>query len=606
MQTATRFRIEDLVRLPTFLLPRVSPDERHIAYYSDQTGSMEVWVVDASGQTRQVSHGGVPRSPRGSLVWNRAGTVLAFPRDRDGNEQHDICLLEVATGEITQVTDAPHAQEIPLQFSPDDKCISFLSTRNGQMNLFTVRPDGSDVRQLTDFSSPVSPGAHWSPDGRWLAVNATEHADRRTLDIYLVDTDGGGARLLYGRGAGTREMVSDWSPDGRFLAITSDAGGLNRPGLLEVEGGRLHALGGEDLDESAVAFSPDGGTLLVVRNSGARLLPVLYDLATGAERVPSLPAAGSLSDQPAFLQDGRALSVPYSTDATRPALLRYDLQGEESTDLIAPTSGPIDPAAFAVAEDVTYPSFDGLLIHALLYCPHEVEAGERIPAVVMPHGGPTAQYFHGFDTRVQVLVNEGYAVLLPNIRGSTGYGVAFRDMAIKDWGGADLQDIVAGREYLTSLPFIDAERIAVMGGSYGGYMTFMATTKAPQYWRAGLALVGITDLHALYAESMPHFKHYLEQQMGDPEADAALWRERSAATFAHQLQARLRIVHGLNDPRCPISQARIFRDQLIAAGKVEGQDFEYEELSAQGHGSFDQEQRLHSLTSMVDFLARAL
>jgi len=274
--------------------------------------------------------------------------------------------------------------------------------------------------------------------------------------------------------------------------------------------------------------------------------------------------------------------------------------------LIASEYGSIEPSMFVDAEDIYYSSFDGLPIHALLYRPHGLREGERIPAIVMSHGGPTWQYFHDFDPYVQSLGNEGYAVLSPNIRGSTGYGVTFRDMARHDWGGADLQDIVAGRQYLASRSFVDSERIAVFGGSYGGFMTYIAVTKAPEAWKAGVAWVGITDLEALYEESMPHFKYVLREQMGDPEENAALWADRSAANFADRMQAKLLIVHGVNDPRCPISQARIFRDRLLAAGKQEGRDFEYVELTDEGHGSADQEQRLRAFRLLADFLQRVL
>src|SRR5690606_32240327 len=135
-------------------------------------------------------------------------------------------------------------------------------------------------------------------------------------------------------------------------------------------------------------------------------------------------------------------------------------------------------------------------------------------------------------------------IIKPNIRGSTGYGVAFRDAALKDWGGGDLEDVVAAAKYLRRLPEVDPERIGVWGGSYGGYMTFMAMTKKPNEWKVGAAWVGITDLHIMYDSSMEHFKYFLREQMGDPEAHADLWRDRSAINFFHQMTGKLLIVHG--------------------------------------------------------------
>jgi len=399
-----------------------------------------------------------------------------------------------------------------------------------------------------------------------------------------------------------------WSPDGKSLAITSDASGVNRPGILNLETGQVRWLGVEEVDETARTFSPDGKLLLALRNQDARLMPVIYETDRGAERVPAFPEGGSVigPTDADFVLGGEAIVVGYSTDATRAELLLYDLEASETRVLVKAAYGAIDPSAFVMAEDVYYTSFDDVRIHGLLYRPHDIHPEERVPAIVMPHGGPTAQYFHGFDSYVQFLVNEGYVVLAPNIRGSTGYGVEFRDSALMDWGGADLKDIVAGREYLANLPFVDPDRIGIFGGSYGGYMTCMATTKAPEFWKAGIAWVGMTDLHALYDESMPHFKYYLRQQMGDPEAQADLWRDRSALNFAGDMRAKLLIVHGINDPRCPISQARCFRDRLIALGKVEGRDFEYQEVGEEGHGSTDQNQRLRAFELVAGFFEHSL
>lgn len=606
MQTKTRFPLEELVRLPEFGLPVVSPDGSKVAYYADFSGRIELWVLDlVDGTARQVSQGQVPRSPHAGFIWDRAGTALVFPHDEGGDEQHDLWLLHLRTGEATQLTATPQTQEIPIEFSPDDEWLSFLSTRDGQLNLYKLRRDGSEVTQLSRFEHPVEIGGQWSPDGGRLIAGANESSDPHNLDVYLVPADGSGPRRAFSSGEGTFDVPTDWSSDGRSIAITSDAGGWERAGVLDLEAGTVRWLGNGSVEESARTFSRDGRRLLVMRNRDAVLRPVLYDMENGVGVEPALPMAGSVTGGD-FALDGASVVLRYSSDAQRSTLVLYDLGSAELRTLLAPQYGSIDPSVFVSAEDVYYPSFDGLQVHALLYRPHGVDEDERIPAIVMPHGGPTWQYFHAFDPYVQFLVNEGYAVFSPNIRGSTGYGVEFRDLARHDWGGADLQDIVAGRQYLASRSFVDPERIAIFGGSYGGFMTYIAVTKAPEAWKAGVAWVGITDLAAMYEESMPHYQYFLQEQMGHPGEEADLWADRSAANFADRMQAKLLMVHGVNDPRCPVGQARIFRDRLLAANKQEGRDFEYVELSDEGHGSADQEQRLRAFRLVADFLRRTL
>jgi len=241
-----------------------------------------------------------------------------------------------------------------------------------------------------------------------------------------------------------------------------------------------------------------------------------------------------------------------------------------------------------------------------LYRPREQARGQKLPAIVAVHGGPTGQWFRGFDPYAQFLADSGYVVIEPNIRGSTGYGTKFRDMALKDWGGADLEDVACAAEYLRRLPYVDPERIGIFGGSYGGYMTFMAVSKKPEHWKAAVAWVGITDLPKLYEKSMEHFKYYFRQQMGDPEKDADLWRERSAIHFANNVNARLLMVHGVNDPRCPVEQSRLFRDRLAALGRREGVDFEYAEFADEGHGSSDIQQKIRTYHLLADFMQRNL
>jgi dipeptidyl aminopeptidase/acylaminoacyl peptidase len=217
-----------------------------------------------------------------------------------------------------------------------------------------------------------------------------------------------------------------------------------------------------------------------------------------------------------------------------------------------------------------------------------------------------AHFTREFDSYAQFLVNRGYIVIQPNVRGSTGYGTAFRDMADMDWGGGNLEDLVYAAKYLHTLPEVDPQRIGIWGGSYGGYLTYMAVTKKPEFWKVGVAWVGITDLLKNYASGSEHYKHFTRTQMGDPQEHEELWRDRSPINFVHHMTAHLMILHGVNDPRCAIEQARIFRDRLRELGKIEGEDFEYHEFTDEGHGSVNVEQKLRTYILLVDYLDRRL
>ena len=609
----SRIPLEELCRLPTFFLPSVSWKGDRVAFYWDKTGRIELHVMDLrTKEIRQVSHGEVPTALRAGFAWSRDDKSIVFAKDAGGNEQHDLYKIDVETSTVTQLTSDPTAQEYVVQFSPDDTWISVLTNKRhpaapdkpGQLNLWKMRVDGSDYAPLTRFMFPVF-GGLWSPDGKTLSFSTNEDATNlKNLDAYLINADGTGSKKIFSVQPGSQDGISDWHPDGTRVAVSSDASGTPRAGILDLASGQVRWLGKDGVEEHPGKFSKDGKTLAAVRNFESQVRPVLYDVATGQAR--ELKLEPGLSTVIGFYDDDRKLLVAYQNETSRNEIASYDLATDRLETLLAADYGSIDPNVFVSGEHVYYKTFDGKSIPAIVYKPRDIAAGEKLPAIVHVHGGPTAQWFRGFDPFAQFLADRGFVVIEPNIRGSTGYGVEYRDAALKDWGGDDLEDVAAAAEYLKTQPYVDASRLVVFGGSYGGFMTFIAATKKPDLWRAAVAWVGISDLHKLYVKSMEHFKYYFREQMGDPEKDFALWRDRSAIEFADKLKAKLLMVHGVNDPRCPVEQSQLFRDRLLELGRKEGEDFEYVELADEGHGSSDIKQKIRTFRILADYLEKVL
>ncbi|WP_115863920.1 S9 family peptidase [Halorussus litoreus] len=612
---SSEFPLEELASLPEFYHPTVSPDGDRVAVYWDGSGRNELHVVDATtGEMWQVSDGEVPRSARWPFAWGPDGDRVFFHRDEGGDEQNDLWAIDL-DGEATRIVGLDG--QCALHDVSDDALL-FGSDADRQMNLYRCGLDGSDVERVTDYDRPVLQAA-FSPDGDRIAYATNESEDLENRDAYVSNADGTDPRRLPVGEEGAETIPVEFDSSGDRLLVADNSADLGRCGVYNLAADEVTWYGvdengasapdedgSSEYEEKPVAFLPDGSGFLAERTREAGVRAVAYDLDGDSRELAFPEGVASLPDgagDGVFCSD-ETLVVAHGRSDERGQLYRYDLAADERELLLAAEYGDIDPDTFVAAEYVTYESVDGLEIGALCY-----DSGERpSPAIVRVHGGPHSQSRTEFDAFTQFLVNRGYTVLEPNYRGSLGRGREFKNRVHGDWGGKEQDDVAAGATWLRERDWIDDDRIAVLGGSYGGYSVYMQLTTNPGHWTTGVARVGITDLPALYEEMMPHFKSTLEEQLGDPEENADLWRDRSPITHVDRMTEPILMLHGVNDPRCPISQARGFRDALEDRGWTEGEDgdFEYVEFGDEGHGSTDIDQKIRSFRILEDYLDRRL
>jgi dipeptidyl aminopeptidase/acylaminoacyl peptidase len=248
---------------------------------------------------------------------------------------------------------------------------------------------------------------------------------------------------------------------------------------------------------------------------------------------------------------------------------------------------------------VHYPSRDGKwTISAFVYVPFNMVRNGQNAAIVYVHGGPTAQSVNSFNRFIQHMVNQGYMVIAPNYRGSTGYGKEFQQANLFDMGGGDLQDVLAAADFIKRTGYLDPKKIVLIGGSYGGYLTMMGVTKEPEAWAAGVPIVPFVNWFTEIQNEDPVLQQSDLATMGDPEKNKALFQDRSPIFFVDQIRAPLLLLAGGNDPRCPKEEAQ----QVVDAVKKRGGTVEYKVYENEGHGFARVENQIDAYQRVSGFL----
>ena len=612
--------LESLASLPTLAHPTASPDGEEVAVYYDVTGRNELHTIDVeTGERTQWSEGDVPRNARWYVEWGADGDTVYFHLDEGGNEQNDIhALHRDGTAEPVVEMDG----QVSLQSVGDDgETLILGSSRDGQMNLYRHDLPSGETTKITNYERAAG-GAKLSPDCTQVAYSTNESDDFDNRDVYIADVDGSNPRNLELGEDGAESAPYDWGPDGERLLVADNTEDLGRIGVYRLADDEVRWLGEGEYEEEPEAFLPGGERVIGTRQRTAETIPIVYDLNTGEATEFDLPEGvasfGMAGDS--VLDDDRVI-LTLTTPTTRPELLAYDVETHETETLVAPEYGPFSPEDFADAEyfriesdgipetrqaAVEHDPYDELEIEALLY-----DSGVRpSPLIINPHGGPRARDTKSFDLYTQVLASLGFSVLQVNYRGSTGRGREFVEELIEDWGGAEQGDVaIAAEHVLDEHDWLDEDSVVVFGGSYGGYSAYWQMVQYPELYDAGVAWIGLTDLEDMFENTMPHFRtELMEKYLGTPGENPDLYEQRSPIAHYENLDAPLFMVHGVNDRRVPVSQARLFREVLEDAGYEAGEDgdFEYKELGEEGHASSDQQQKLRMFESLEDFLDRRI
>jgi dipeptidyl aminopeptidase/acylaminoacyl peptidase len=598
-----KFSVEKLFMTRTLLDTAWSPDGKSVAFVTNISGRYNIWTVPATGGwPMQLT---VSDQRQFQPSWSPDGKWIAYQSDTNGNEQWDLFLVSTANGDVINLTNTPEIAEEGPAWSPDGKTLAYMvkpkTSSTFEIDLIDIYT--KEVRHLTSGTAKDRGnfGPMWSKDGKFIAYTQVL-AKGTDANVFVAETASGKSVNVTPHSGEQVYSVNSWAPDGKTLLITSNAAnGYDNVGLLDIASKKINWLTQDKWEINGGNFSPNGKTVTWTANVDGNTEIFFYDVAGGKTSVLPIPAGvNSLGGaESAFPRDGsQLLYIHNGPDAPADAWV-YDLASQKSHQVTQSLVAGLRSEDMVQPYLVHYPSRDGKWqISAFVYVPHNLPPKKESPAVVYIHGGPTSQTVNSFSKGIQYLVNQGYLVIAPNYRGSTGYGKEFQNANIMDMGGGDLQDVLAAADWIKQSAYVDPKKLIVMGGSYGGYMSMMAVTKAPEVWAAGVPIVPFVNYFTEVQNEDPLLQEFDRATMGDPVKNKALWEDRSPINFVDRIKAPLLILAGGNDPRCPKSESQ----QVLDAVKKRGGTAELKVYEDEGHGFSRVENQIDSWNRIAQFV----
>ncbi len=575
-----------------------SPDGNQLLIGSDASGVFNVYAQPVAGGapvplTTSTDNAVFPATylPDGRVV---------VASDQGGNELTHVYVRE-ADGSLRDLTPGDKVKASFFGLSPDGKTLWLTSNARDAKAFDVLAFDTTSLEGRTVFenSGAFYPAAI-SRDGRWLALEKPNTS--ADSDVYLVDLHGDGTPTLVTSHTGNIAYgVFDFTPDSTGLVLSTDEHGeFSQAWIHDLASGERTPLLQADWDVMFLSWSPSGRYRVSAVNEDASTRITVLDTHSGKPLELSGLPDGDIGPV-RFSQDETRVAFTVASDTSPADIFVADLADGKARRLSTALNPAIKESDLVEASIVRYPGQGGLEIPAVLYRPKGASEANPVPAVVLVHGGPGGQSRRGYSAMIQHLVNHGYAVLAANNRGSSGYGKTFFHMDDKAHGEADLGDIVAGGDWLRAQDWIASDQVAVMGGSYGGFMSAAALAFHPQAFDAGINIFGVTNW-VRTLESIPAWwgaqRNALFDEMGDPATDAERHRRISPLFHAGNIIRPLLVVQGANDPRV----LQVESDELVAAVRANNVPVDYVLFPDEGHGFLKRENRITAQEAYLKFL----
>jgi dipeptidyl aminopeptidase/acylaminoacyl peptidase len=610
MRAESGYSISRYLNIHSAYHPSYFSDNRYVAFMSDITGIPQAWKVRVDADSVCWPEQLTFEAER--VQWLACSPVegdcrLIFGRDVGGNEKAQIYLISGDGSEACLTKGHSEAVHLPGEWSRDGRFLLFAANRRRPsiFDAYIQRLD-EEAELLWENDQPgYLRDLSFSPDGGRALCSRNQSSFSH--QIFEIDIAAKEAREISPAEEEARYLAPCYEPDGESIYLVTDVNSdflyLARLNLQSLE---LEAVQAMDRDVGALAISKCRRILSYEVNVEGSSELYIMNLKRGETTKAELgETPGVVNGTPAFSPDSSRLAFSYSK-ATRPQdIYIWDLKTGGIHRATNSSTGGIPPKSFINPKLVHYPTFDEdergepRMIPAWFYKSPE---GEGSPVIVMVHGGPEGQSRPRFDFRVQYFLNKGYGVFLLNVRGSTGYGKTYSHLDDVRMRMGSVRDLAQGAQWLKEQPSVDGYKIAVMGGSYGGFMVLSAVTAHPDLWAAGIDIVGISNLATFLENTSGYRRRHREAEYGSLEEDKEFLESIAPINHIENIKAPLMVIQGANDPRVPLSES----EQMVKAMREKGKPVEFIMFQDEGHGIVRLKNKRIAYPAIVEFLERHL
>lgn len=607
---ATVFPIERYLNIRSAGGPSFSPDGRYVSFLTGITGVTQLWQLPVpGGWPTQLTF--TAESVRGGH-YNPRKHELLFSMDTGGNERTQLYRLYgigggtdhgLGDGWLTEdLTRQPKAIHGFGGWSHDGERIAFSANREdpSRFDIYVQKIGDADARLVQKGPGGYYSVRGWSPDDRSLLVSRSE--SNFNQDLFMLDVASGKATPLTPHKGDVQFESAHWSADGKSVWCTSTAEGRDMAGLarIDVAYGKLTFVETAEHEIESVLPSPKGRWLAWLVNVSGKSELKLRDLKDGKTiSPPGLPMA-VITDLE-FAPDESKLAIVFSGPRHNGDVWIWDLPTNKLRQLTFSSRGGIPFEQFVQPELIQFKTFDGKMIPAWWYPPQTSpgrKPGELPPVIVYPHGGPESQYRPTFNPLFQYFLDNGYGILAPNVRGSSGHGTAYMNLDNTTNRMDSVKDLAHAAYWLRDQKKADPKRLAVFGGSYGGFMVLAQVTNYPDLWAAGIDVVGIANFVTFLEKTGAYRRAHREAEYGNLRDHRDFLVKISPINQVDKIKCPMLVIHGANDPRVPIDEA----EQIVAALKKRSIPVEYLRYEDEGHGIAKLKNRLDVYPKMVAFL----